>query len=152
MNRVGLPHSETAGSQDIGSFPATIAANYVLLRLTLPRHPLPAFFRTILPYLFTCKSAITALAFLGVNYQNLIFYPGICLSRPKGGPDRVRTGDLIIANDALWPTELQALCIMISINASPSGSLFFWAKPKKITGPRASFLSEKKLLLPSFTL
>ena len=37
--RPGFLHSETAGSKDLGSLPASIAALRVLLRLKLPRHP-----------------------------------------------------------------------------------------------------------------
>jgi len=44
LHRDGFPHSETAGSQDVGSLPATIAVNCVLFRLLLPRHSLFAFF------------------------------------------------------------------------------------------------------------
>ena len=35
----GLPHSDTRGSSDIGSYPRLFAANHVLLRLAAPRHP-----------------------------------------------------------------------------------------------------------------
>ena len=39
IQAVGLPHSDTRGSQDIGSSPRLFAANHVLLRLAAPRHP-----------------------------------------------------------------------------------------------------------------
>ncbi len=42
MNLVGFLHSDTAGSQDRGSFPAIIAAMRVLLRCLIPRHSLSA--------------------------------------------------------------------------------------------------------------
>lgn len=42
MRLVGFPHSDTAGSQDRGSFPAIIAAMRVLLRCLIPRHSLSA--------------------------------------------------------------------------------------------------------------
>ena len=35
----GLPHSDTRGSSDIGSYPRLFAASHVLLRLAAPRHP-----------------------------------------------------------------------------------------------------------------
>ena len=38
----GFPHSDTAGSQLLGNFPATIAAMRVLHRPLMPRHPLSA--------------------------------------------------------------------------------------------------------------
>ena len=40
--RPGFPHSDTAGSQLLGNFPATIAAMRVLHRPLMPRHPLSA--------------------------------------------------------------------------------------------------------------
>ena len=42
MNRDRFPHSDTAGSQDRDSFPASFAAMRVLLRYLAPRHPLSA--------------------------------------------------------------------------------------------------------------
>ena len=56
LRRARLPHSETVGSQDVDSYSTTIAVYYVLLRPTLPRHPLSAFFRTkINPQPYTCS-------------------------------------------------------------------------------------------------
>jgi hypothetical protein len=39
MTRIGLPHSEIAGSKVICTFPTLIAAYHVLHRLPVPRHP-----------------------------------------------------------------------------------------------------------------
>ena len=39
LQTAGLSHSEIAGSRDICSYPALIAAYHVLLRLREPRHP-----------------------------------------------------------------------------------------------------------------
>ena len=39
MTRVGLPHSDIAGSMLASSSPALFAANHVLLRPLTPRHP-----------------------------------------------------------------------------------------------------------------
>ena len=42
LNRDGLLHSETAGSQVLSTSPTSIAAMCVLPRLCIPRHPLSA--------------------------------------------------------------------------------------------------------------
>ena len=44
----GFPHSEICGSRDVRSSPQLIATFYVLLRLSMPRHPLNALSRLIL--------------------------------------------------------------------------------------------------------
>ncbi len=39
MTRIGLPHSEIAGSQAVSAYPTLIAGSHVLHRLLVPRHP-----------------------------------------------------------------------------------------------------------------
>ncbi len=39
ITREGLPHSEIAGSKVVSTYPALIAGNHVLHRLSVPRHP-----------------------------------------------------------------------------------------------------------------
>jgi hypothetical protein len=42
INSAGFPHSDTAGSQDLDSYPTIIVVLHVLLRYVMPRNPLSA--------------------------------------------------------------------------------------------------------------
>ena len=52
VSPAGFPHSEIAGSRDICSSPALIAAYHVFLRLLVPRHPPYALFCLTFQVLF----------------------------------------------------------------------------------------------------
>ena len=74
MNLVGFPHSDTAGSQDRGSFPAIIAAMRVLLRCLIPRHSLSAFvkdFYDLVRHLLVLKSTCRRIYFPHIKKINV---------------------------------------------------------------------------------
>ena len=117
MTPAGFPHSEILGSKPVCGSPRLIAADYVLHRLSTPRHP---------PYTL---SSLTKLEFLllGESYcykpnsvvKDPVRITGIRASErlrtahpsslsyqpdrpaPLGGADRSRTDDLRLARAAL---------------------------------------------------
>ncbi len=110
MTPVGLPHSETPGSQPATGSPRRFAGRRVLHRLPEPRHPPCAL--SILP----CPVGLVLLAALArgsasstgtscprkslsvSEQQNLLAPP---LSKSVCGPKRARTANLLRAKQAL---------------------------------------------------
>ena len=112
MTLAGLPHSEIPGSKPVCGSPELIAAYHVLLRHLSPRHsPYALSSLTIdmrthadAPRAFASPRTArillgTACAFVvGKNYR----LQDIQLSKSEsGGEYRARTGDLLVANQAL---------------------------------------------------
>ena len=112
MNASGLPHSEIPGSKPVCGSPELIAAYHVLLRHLSPRHsPYALSSLTIDMRTNTWPGQLlrlsgdvntsrhTAMCVVGKNYR----LQDIQLSKnPKtGGEYRARTGDLLVANQAL---------------------------------------------------
>ena len=82
----GFPHSETAGSQVACHLPDAIVDGNVLLRLKQPRHSLSALIKVALIYLYFVRLA----ADHSIHFSK------------NGGPERVRTADLFIANEVFF--------------------------------------------------
>ena len=112
MTLDGLPHSEISGSTLVCSSPKLIAACHVLHRLLAPRHP-PYALSSLTKKEFPAPPAEPAEPEKHcVNYGKLPFAeysvvkdhlgprkaPAAC---ERGGEYRARTGDLLVANQAL---------------------------------------------------
>src|SRR3954464_1160307 len=120
----GFPHSETPGSKLICSSPGLIAAYRVLHRLLVPRHsPYTLSSLTIRnsTYIFspprrpspprnekTCEPYAHCVCVVGKNYRLQNIQLSKRPNRPcrsvipkRGGEYRARTGDLLVANQAL---------------------------------------------------
>ena len=102
MSQSGFPHSEIPGSKPACGSPRLIAACHVLHRLLAPRHSPYA-----LSSLTKCSLHLTALCVVKKTTDCRIFScQKTVLSSPKrhsnsGGEYRDRTGDLLVANQAL---------------------------------------------------
>src|SRR5215510_7329846 len=113
MNTGGLPHSEIPGSKPVCGSPELIAAYHVLHRHLSPRHS-PYALSSLTIDMRTDADVRMAFAFhpatsillgtlriecvVGKNYR----LQDIQLSKSKtGGEYRARTGDLLVANQAL---------------------------------------------------
>jgi hypothetical protein len=101
MSQSGFPHSEIPGSKPACGSPRLIAACHVLHRLLAPRHSPYA-----LSSLTKCSLHLTALCVVKKNYRLQNIQLSKNLRRPEGrqnscGEYRDRTGDLLVANQAL---------------------------------------------------
>ena len=117
MSQSGFPHSEIPGSKPACGSPRLIAACHVLHRLLAPRHSPYA-----LSSLTKCSLHLTALYVvkkLPIAEYSVVKKPGLTLMPPiayrhhpqprqwrrsgklGGGEYRDRTGDLLVANQAL---------------------------------------------------
>ena len=104
MNRAGLPHSEISGSTPVCGFPELIAACHVLHRLLVPSHP---------PSALGClttenprRHPTPPCEGMGANLWRCDVIPMQLSKNTKiscscGGDDRGRTGDLLLAKQAL---------------------------------------------------
>ena len=100
MSQSGFPHSEIPGSKPACGSPRLIAACHVLHRLLAPRHSPYA-----LSSLTKCSLHLTALYVVKKTTDCRIFScqktsPDV-LGKNVGGEYRDRTGDLLVANQAL---------------------------------------------------
>ena len=103
MSQSGFPHSEIPGSKPACGSPRLIAACHVLHRLLAPRHSPYA-----LSSLTKCSLHLTALYVVKKTTDCRIFscqktFPSCLriLGKNVGGEYRDRTGDLLVANQAL---------------------------------------------------
>jgi hypothetical protein len=103
MSQSGFPHSEIPGSKPACGSPRLIAACHVLHRLLAPRHSPYA-----LSSLTKCSLHLTALYVVKKTTDCRIFScQKVFVSRLRGlnklcgGEYRDRTGDLLVANQAL---------------------------------------------------
>lgn len=112
MSQSGFPHSEIPGSKPACGSPRLIAACHVLHRLLAPRHSPYA-----LSSLTKCSLHLTALCVVKKTTDCRIFscqktvllcrdfrsrrLPKKLLGKIVGGEYRDRTGDLLVANQAL---------------------------------------------------
>ena len=116
MNEGGLPHSEIPGSKPVCGSPELIAAYHVLHRHLAPRHSPYALSsltikkRTNADWLWTFVQSLAASVLLGtlqcVWSEKLPFAGYSVVKEPlarrqTGGEYRARTGDLLVANQAL---------------------------------------------------
>lgn len=93
----GFPHSGISGLTPVSGFPELIAAYYALHRLRAPRHPPYALTR------LTIMLPANVLFSYSVVKEHLHRYlSGTQLFKSQtGGEYRARTGDLLVANQAL---------------------------------------------------
>ena len=103
MSQSGFPHSEIPGSKPACGSPRLIAACHVLHRLLAPRHSPYA-----LSSLTKCSLHLTALCVVKKTTDCRIFSCQKTFvsslarhSQNSGGEYRDRTGDLLVANQAL---------------------------------------------------
>jgi hypothetical protein len=101
MSQSGFPHSEIPGSKPACGSPRLIAACHVLHRLLAPRHSPYA-----LSSLTKCSLHLTALCVVKKTTDCRIFscqktVAEKLLGKIVGGEYRDRTGDLLVANQAL---------------------------------------------------
>ena len=103
MSQSGFPHSEIPGSKPACGSPRLIAACHVLHRLLAPRHSPYA-----LSSLTKCSLHLTALYVVKkttdcriFSCQKIELLAESFLGKNVGGEYRDRTGDLLVANQAL---------------------------------------------------
>jgi hypothetical protein len=108
INRSGFPHSEIPGSKPACGSPGLIAACHVLHRLLVPRHSPYALSSLTQVSLTHCVCVVKELpiAKYSVVKERESCQPCGCplsakLARNSGGEYRARTGDLLVANQAL---------------------------------------------------
>ena len=99
MSQSGFPHSEIPGSKPACGSPRLIAACHVLHRLLAPRHSPYA-----LSSLTKCSLHLTAcdvVKKLPIAEYSVVKKPLCLIGKLGGGEYRDRTGDLLVANQAL---------------------------------------------------
>ncbi len=106
MTPVGLPHSETPGSQPATGSPRRFAGRRVLHRLSVPRHPPCALAILPDPFGLFCSPPLSAHNRPAHNHLQKHLPPSRSLLAPPlsknvGGPKRARTANLLRAKQAL---------------------------------------------------
>ena len=99
MNGGGFPHSDIRGSKPADGSPRLIAVCRVLHRLMVPRHP-------------SCARIRLARYNLASRYVAILFKSSTSVFKdrknngaerpPAGGGSRIRTGDILLAKQALY--------------------------------------------------
>ena len=104
MSLSGLPHSEILGSKPVCGSPKLIAAYHVLHRLLAPRHS-PYALSSLTIFIFrtqSCRLARQPFAHCVCVVEKLPFAGySIVKEHENCGEYRARTGDLLVANQAL---------------------------------------------------
>ena len=93
----GFPHSEIRGSKPVDGSPRLIAAFRVLLRLMMPRHPSCARIR-----LARSKTSPLVTLQFSLIPINSVFKDRTKWCLVTGGGNRIRTGDFLLAKQALY--------------------------------------------------
>ena len=98
MEGGGFPHSDIRGSKPADGSPRLIAVCRVLHRLMVPRHPSCARIR-----LARYNLASRYVAILFKSSTSVFKEQGkTALKAPAGGGSRIRTGDILLAKQALY--------------------------------------------------
>ena len=96
----GLPHSEISGSMPVDGSPELIAVCRVLLRLVMPRHPSCA--RIRLAGRNPASRLRCSLLYLHVSMLPVVKDLKMVPRALSGGDGRTRTGDILLAKQALY--------------------------------------------------
>ena len=132
----GLPHSDTRGSSDIGSYPRLFAASHVLLRLAAPRHPPWTLIRLTILFIsslrYKCKNQMGQIRLelmtpaLSERCSNQLSYCPKVIQRYRRREGFKHEGYFFV---------LEGL--------SPSGPTVLACQPGSVRNPGKAFLSQK---------
>ena len=132
MEGGGFPHSDIRGSKPADGSPRLFAVCRVLHRLTVPRHP-------------SCARIRLARYNLASRYVAILFKSSTSVFKdrkdgaerpPAGGGSRIRTGDILLAKQALY-----------QLSSAPGGDMVGLTRVELVTsslsGTRSNQLSYK---------